>query len=242
MYPGYPGYGPPGQSGQAPGGYGTPVVGQPEYDGGSSGGTNVDPRYPDRYPTDPYSGNPYNKTEDGYGYNYPGYQAEAGVADGENTVNAQALVKKVECAADEFHCEAREECIDIEYVCDDEIDCTDGSDEKGCKRNKRAAILSAFRKTQVEIRPSRDQCYAGDDLELRCEVSGGDGGHSQVSWMKLNGRLGTNVREYGDILRFDSLVPENGGIYQCNVIGSNRKRYQQNFILTVQGRNPRFFG
>ena len=61
--------------------------------------------------------------------------------------------------------------------------------------------LSAFTKTQVEIKPSRDQCFAGDNLELRCSVSGGDGNHGTISWMKLGGRLGSNVREYGEILR-----------------------------------------
>ena len=38
----------------------------------------------------------------------------------------------VQCSDDEFRCSYGTKCINIDYVCDKDDDCDDGSDEIGC--------------------------------------------------------------------------------------------------------------
>lgn len=41
------------------------------------------------------------------------------------------LISQKICSEDQFKCESGT-CIDIKWKCDEEDDCRDGSDEKGC--------------------------------------------------------------------------------------------------------------
>ena len=38
------------------------------------------------------------------------------------------------CDADEFLCEAGDQCVPVAYHCDGEVDCRDESDERGCSK------------------------------------------------------------------------------------------------------------
>ena len=38
------------------------------------------------------------------------------------------------CAANEYQCQAGDQCVPVSYHCDGEVDCGDGSDERGCSK------------------------------------------------------------------------------------------------------------
>lgn len=61
----------------------------------------------------------------------PGQTAAPGVTNGP----AVSVPASVECGAQYFYCRADSACIPLEWLCDGDIDCVDGSDEhvKCCK-------------------------------------------------------------------------------------------------------------
>eukprot|EP00094_Tigriopus_californicus_P007839 TCALIF_07549-PA protein Name:"Similar to HSPG2 Basement membrane-specific heparan sulfate proteoglycan core protein (Homo sapiens)" AED:0.37 eAED:0.38 QI:0/0.3/0.22/0.87/0.7/0.67/31/0/1988 len=172
------------------------------------------------------SGDPYG--DDGSYASYPSY--------GSPSTDPQALTRpKVKCTENEFRCLKREECINIAFVCDGEIDCTDGSDETSC-RNRR----SAFTQAEVEIQSNRNKVFEGDDLELRCSLVGDStGAEGRVSWTKLNSFLSSNVQDMGSVLRFTKLQEDDTGTYQCTIYTSQGNMFQQNFELDASLTIPR---
>ncbi len=69
----------------------------------------------------------------------------------------------------------------------------------------------------------------GDDVDFYCEVIGDT--KPLIHWSKVNGDMDRNVHTYENILRVNSVVPENEGVYRCTTT------YEADYSLTIQGMN-----
>ena len=86
----------------------------------------------------------------------------------------------------------------------------------------------------VRITPNRDLYRVGEDVEVRCDVSGDVRGRAEVQWVKVDGPLAANVRTIGNILRVSNVEPENGGVYRC-IVNTPSGKYEEDYALTIQG-------
>ena len=56
-----------------------------------------------------------------------------------------------ECSEGYFQCKSGGVCITVDYVCDGEMDCMDGSDEWKCSENTGNAKLAPYSTTYIPI-------------------------------------------------------------------------------------------
>ncbi len=68
---------------------------------------------------------------------------------------------------------------------------------------------------QVRILPSQELLRVGDNVELRCDVEGGDDTahrQPQVRWEFRNGEFEDNVQMFGNLLKIRDVRNENGNL------------------------------
>ena len=101
------------------------------------------------------------------------------------------------------------ECIASSNRCDQNVDCSDMSDEEGCdKTDSRDVKVTAY----------KDNVQLGGQLELECQVSSSNA--SQFRWQKVSEndaveRMADNVQVNGSKLLIKDIRMENGGLYRC---------------------------
>lgn len=104
----------------------------------------------------------------------------------------------------------------------------------------------------VRLIPNHDSVRRGDDLEVRCDVTGDPS--ALVSWRRIGGALSRNAQVLGNLLRYTpfsfsinsailffssvhrvtDVKPENGGVYRCQVL-STAGSFEENYVLSIQG-------
>ena len=95
-------------------------------------------------------------------------------------------------------------------------------------------IFTGLETIGVRITPNRDLYRVGEDVEVRCDVSGDVRGRAEVEWVKVDEPMATNVRTIGNILRVNDVQPENGGVYRC-IVNTPSGKYEEDYALTIQG-------
>ena len=75
----------------------------------------------------------------------------------------------------------------------------------------------------------------GDNVDLRCEVTGAGRGY-QITWSKVGqSGLDDNALARGDMMRFNKVGRENNGLYRCTVTTRQGTPYAD-YNLSVSGR------
>ena len=84
----------------------------------------------------------------------------------------------------------------------------------------------------VRVSANKDLLRVGEDVEIRCDVMGDS--NPYIRWSKVSGDMERNVQPYGNILRVNNIMPENGGVYRC--MATTRSGISEaDYALTIQG-------
>ncbi len=94
-------------------------------------------------------------------------------------------------------------------------------------------LLAAVEHVSVRVSANKDLLRVGEDVEVRCDVMGD--ANPYIQWSKVSGDMERNVQTYGNILRVNSVVPENGGVYRC-MATTRTGMYEADYALTIQGK------
>lgn len=81
------------------------------------------------------------------------------------------------------------------------------------------------------ISPPESERQVGENFEITCQSN--ERG-AIISWSKVSGWMLENVQTSGKTLRFESLRPDNTGIYRCEATG-RQGVYHRDYNLTVHG-------
>jgi len=94
--------------------------------------------------------------------------------------------------------------------------------------------LSGQRNVNIRVTGTPRTPRTGGVAELTCVVTGGS--RSAISWTRYGGRLPPSAQPLNDKLKFNSLRPEDGGIYVCTVTTPTGV-FEETYTLTVQSRS-----
>lgn len=86
---------------------------------------------------------------------------------------------------------------------------------------------------RVEISANKNLVAVGEDVEVRCDVSGDR--NPMIRWTKVHGGLADNVQTFGNLLRVTDIQPANGGVYKCLAITKSGV-FEDDYALTIQGK------
>ncbi|XP_041427592.1 cell adhesion molecule 4 [Xenopus laevis] len=101
---------------------------------------------------------------------------------------------------------------------------------KGQKKQTQYELDVQFSPT-ANIQPSQSLVRDGDELNLKCEVTGNPR-PTEIIWTRLNDSLSERAQIQGDLLSFPSLSLQDNGTYSCQVSNKHGRSSDQ-YVLVV---------
>ncbi|XP_002939173.1 cell adhesion molecule 4 [Xenopus tropicalis] len=101
---------------------------------------------------------------------------------------------------------------------------------KGQKKQTQYELDVQFSPT-ANIQPSQSLVREGDELNLKCEVTGNPR-PTEIIWTRLNDSLPERAQIQGDVLSFPSLSLQDNGTYSCQVSNKHGRSSDQ-YVLVV---------
>ncbi|XP_046437149.1 basement membrane-specific heparan sulfate proteoglycan core protein-like isoform X37 [Daphnia pulex] len=141
--------------------------------------------------------------------------------------------ENAKCPGKQFQCKSGQ-CLKMSARCNRKIDCDDKSDELNCFNGYLTRKIRGAPTLAVSLTPNKETVRRGDNLEVRCEVTGDPS--ALVSWRRIGGSLSRNTQVLGNLLRVTDVKPENGGVYRCQVL-STAGTFEENYVLSIQADN-----